>query len=74
MLGTGIATRHIRADTELPPIATDHHYDYAYQDVIVLQEEIEIKHVGIVVFMVFLGDQTVRDLHVCLYCVYFALM
>ena len=73
LLGTSITTRHIRADTELPPIATDHHYAYSFQDVIVLHGEIEIKPVGIVVFLVFLGVQTVRDLIGCLYCVYFAL-
>ncbi|KAL3871755.1 hypothetical protein ACJMK2_039733 [Sinanodonta woodiana] len=44
LLGRAIKTRHFRNGTELPPVATDPHYDFDFQETRILREEIPVRH------------------------------
>ncbi|KAL3871756.1 hypothetical protein ACJMK2_039734 [Sinanodonta woodiana] len=43
LLGRAIKTRHFRNGSELPPLATDPHYDFDFQETRLLREEIAIR-------------------------------
>ncbi|KAK3586459.1 hypothetical protein CHS0354_001843 [Potamilus streckersoni] len=44
LLGTAIKTRHFRNGRELPPVATEPHYDFDFQETRILIEEISVRH------------------------------
>ena len=46
LLSVKIRTRHFRDGIELPPIAKDDFYDFNYQDVRILPEEVIVKRVS----------------------------
>jgi len=43
LLGRRLRTRHIRGDTELPPLAQDNNYDFNYQEMRNFPKEVTIK-------------------------------
>ena len=46
-LAVGITTRHFRNGTELTPIIHDPYYDFFFQEIRPLGQEVTIKQVGI---------------------------
>ncbi|KAK3586466.1 hypothetical protein CHS0354_001851 [Potamilus streckersoni] len=45
LLGRAITTRHFQNGTELLPLATDPNYDFNFQEIRLLRNEITIQHV-----------------------------
>lgn len=46
-LAVGMATRHLRNGTELAPIIDDPYYDFFFQEIRALREEITVQQVKI---------------------------